>query len=107
MMYSLEKSDVAIVAVKPANNARQRVAEQMEPRAAAKVNSGGCRTQRRVSVSQELDTKAAQRNPEGCALHRVPLAQREYLVVRVVGKTPRPAETTTRHCQSGSEGRKS
>ena len=31
--------------------------------------------------------------------------QREYLVVRVVGKTPRPAETTTRHCQSGSEGR--
>ena len=38
-------------------------------------------------------------------MHRVPLAQREYLVVRVVGKTPRPAETTTRHCQSGSEGR--
>ena len=35
----------------------------------------------------------------------MPLAQREYLVVRVVGKTPRPAETTTRHCQSGSEGR--
>ena len=28
----------------------------------------------------------------------------EYLVVRVVGKTPRPAETTTRHCQLGSEG---
>ena len=38
-------------------------------------------------------------------MHRVPLAQREYLVVRVVGKTPRSAETTTRHCQSGSEGR--
>ena len=38
-------------------------------------------------------------------MHRAPLAQREYLVVRVVGKTPRPAETTTRHCQSGSEGR--
>ena len=110
MMYSLEKSDAAIVAVKPANKGWQRPAEQMEPRAAAKVNSGGrntCRTQRRVSVSQAADwiRKAAQRNPEGCALHRVPLAQREYLVVRVVGKTPRPAETTTRHCQSGSEGR--
>ena len=37
-------------------------------------------------------------------MHRVPLAQREYLVVRVVGKTPRPAETTTRHCQPGGEG---
>ena len=34
----------------------------------------------------------------------MPLAQREYLVVRVVGKTPRPAETTTRHCQPGGEG---
>ena len=30
--------------------------------------------------------------------------QREYLVVRVVGKTPRLAETTTRHCQPGGEG---
>ena len=37
-------------------------------------------------------------------MHRVPLAQREYLDVRVVGKTPRPAETTTRHCQPGGEG---
>ena len=37
-------------------------------------------------------------------MHRVPLAQREYLDVRVVGKTPRPAETTTRHCQLGGEG---
>ena len=64
MMYSLEKSDAAIVAVKPANNARQRVAEQMEPRAAAKVNSGGrntCRTQRRVSVSQAADWIRKQR----------------------------------------------
>ena len=34
----------------------------------------------------------------------MPLAQREYLDVRVVGKTPRPAETTTRHCQPGGEG---
>ena len=37
-------------------------------------------------------------------MHRVPLAQREYLDVRVVGKTPRSAETTTRHCQPGGEG---
>ena len=64
MMYSLEKSDAAIVAVKPANKGWQRPAEQMEPRAAAKVNPGGrntCRTQRRVSVSQAADWIRKQR----------------------------------------------
>ena len=64
MMYSLEKSDAAIVAVKPANKGWQRPAEQMEPRAAAKVNSGGrntYRTQRRVSVSQTADWIRKQR----------------------------------------------
>ena len=64
MMYSLEKSDAAIVAVKPANNARQRIAEQMEPRAAAKVNPGGQsmrRAQKRGSMSQAADWIRKQR----------------------------------------------
>ena len=53
-----------IVAEKPANKGWQRPAEQMEPRAAAKVNPGGrntCRTQRRVSVSQAADWIRKQR----------------------------------------------
>ena len=109
MMYSLEKSDAAIVAVKPANKGWQRPAEQMEPRAAAKVNPGGrntCRTQRRVSVSQRLTGyESSAEEPGGVCLASSAAGQREYLVVRVVGKTPRSAETTTRHCQPGSEGR--
>ena len=63
-MYDLKKSDVAIVAVKQANKGRKRSAESVEPRAAAKVNSGGrntCRTQRRVSVSQAADWIRKQR----------------------------------------------
>ena len=34
MMYGREKSDLAIVAMKPANNAAQAAAEWVEPRAA-------------------------------------------------------------------------
>ena len=34
MMHGLEKSDLAIVAMKPANNAVQTAAEWVEPRAA-------------------------------------------------------------------------
>ena len=51
-MYDLKKSDVAIVAVKPANNGRQRLAEQMEPRAAAKENAGGQRMRRTQSTER-------------------------------------------------------
>ena len=110
MMYSLEKSDAAIVAVKPANKGWQRPAEQMEPRAAAKVNSGGrntYRTQRRVSVSQAADWIRKQRRGTRrgvpCIECRWPSGNTWSFVSS--GKTPRPAETTTRHCQSGSEGR--
>ena len=42
--------------------------------------------------------------PGGVCLASSAAGQREYLDVRVVGKTPRPAETTTRHCQPGGEG---
>ena len=58
MMNELEKSDSAIVAVKPANKAGQPAAEWVEPRAGTKGNTGQPhtrRTQRRSSVSQGLD----------------------------------------------------
>ena len=58
MMYDHEKSDPAIVAVKPTNKAGQPAAELVEPRAGAKGNvrqqSTG-RTQYRGTVSQALE----------------------------------------------------
>jgi RNA-directed DNA polymerase len=39
MMYGLEKSDSAIVAVKPANKAVSMAAEWVEPRAGTKGNT--------------------------------------------------------------------
>ena len=57
MMYDHEKSDPAIVAVKPTNKAGQPAAELVEPRAGAKGNvsqqSTG-RAQYRGTVSQAL-----------------------------------------------------
>lgn len=58
MMHGLQKSDLAIVATKPANKAAQAAAERVEPRAGAKGNTGQSRTRRtqsRGSVSQGLD----------------------------------------------------
>ena len=68
MMHGHEKSRLAIVAVKPANKAEPPAAEQsaakptaaepVEPRARTKGNAdqqSTCRTQRRASVSQELE----------------------------------------------------
>ena len=58
MMHGLEKSDPAIVAMKPANNAAQAAAEWVEPRAGTKGNTGQPntrRTQCRCSVSQGLE----------------------------------------------------
>jgi RNA-directed DNA polymerase len=58
MMNGCEKSDSAIVAAKPANNAEQSAAESVEPRAEAKGNAGQQstrRTQNRESVSQALE----------------------------------------------------
>ena len=58
MMYGPEKSDSAIVAMKPANNAAPAAAEWVEPRAGTKGNaeqSRTQRTQRRASVSPGLD----------------------------------------------------
>ena len=57
MMYDREKSDPAIVAVKPTNKAGQPAAELVEPRAGAEGNvsqqSTG-RAQYRATVSQAL-----------------------------------------------------
>src|SRR5215472_2428273 len=67
MMHGRGKSDLAIVAVKPANNAEHpaeqsavevTAAEPLERRAEAKGNAGKqstCRTQSRASVSQALE----------------------------------------------------
>jgi hypothetical protein len=57
MMYGHEKSDPAIVAVKPANKAERSAAELAERRVGTKGNAGQLstrRTQSRVSVSQVL-----------------------------------------------------
>ena len=57
MMRDHGKSDSAIVAVKPTNNAGQPAAEPVEPRAGTKRNAGEQsthRTQRRARVTQAL-----------------------------------------------------
>ena len=58
MMHGRGKSDSAIVAAKPVNNAERSAAEPVEPRAEAKGNAGQQSTRRaqsRVSVSQALE----------------------------------------------------
>ena len=89
MMHGREKSDLVIVAMKPANNAGQRAAEPTaaepnaaelaEPRAGTKGNADQQRTrrtQRRISVSKMLarirqhiaavDTQGGNRMRESC-----------------------------------------
>jgi hypothetical protein len=41
MMHEREKSDTAVVAVKPTNKAGATAAEPVEPRAGTKRNAGG------------------------------------------------------------------
>src|SRR6202790_1497762 len=58
MMHGRGKSNEAIVAVKPANEAERSAAELVEPRAEAEGNAGQhstCQTQRWASVSQALE----------------------------------------------------
>jgi hypothetical protein len=78
MMHGHEKSDSAIVAVKPANKVERSAAEPVEPRAETKGNVGQQstrRTQSRISVSQLLarirhivavDTRGGSRMRESC-----------------------------------------
>src|ERR1700692_2108361 len=70
MMIGREKSDSAIVATKPANNAGAPAAEWVEPRAGTKGNtdqSHTCRAQNRVSVPQALERvrQAARQRKKG------------------------------------------
>src|SRR5258706_11467153 len=58
MMHEREKSDLAVVAVKPANKAERSAAEPVERRAGARGNAGQhstYRAQYRESVSQALE----------------------------------------------------
>src|SRR5882762_8346022 len=58
MMHEREKSDPAVVAVKPVNNAERSAAEPVEPRAGAEGNASQHRTgraQNRATVSQGLE----------------------------------------------------
>src|SRR6266700_5613908 len=58
MMHEREKSDPAIVAVKPTNKAERSAAEPVEPRAGAEGNASQHRTgraQKRATVSQGLE----------------------------------------------------
>ncbi len=79
MMDGLEKSDLAVVAMKPANNAGSPAAERVEPRAGTKGNADQPRTRRtqsRDSVSQGLErVRQAARQRKGQAftalLHHV------------------------------------
>jgi RNA-directed DNA polymerase len=70
MMHGGEKSDPAIVAAKPANEAVSAAEEPVEPRAGAEGNASGQstpRTQSRVGVSQALErvrTAARERKQE-------------------------------------------
>ena len=79
MMYGHEKSDLAIVAVKPTNKAERSAAELVERRAETKGNAGQQRTRRaqyRISVSKMLarirqhiaavDTQGGNRMRESC-----------------------------------------
>ena len=62
MMNGPEKSDPAIVAVKPTNKAERSAAELVEPRAGTKGNASQpstCRTQSRIGVSQSIGSHTA------------------------------------------------
>ena len=81
MMHDRGKSDSAIVAVKPTNNAGQPAAEPVEPRAGTEGNVGQQsthRTQIRARVSQALErvrqaAKARKKERFTALLHHIDL----------------------------------
>ncbi|MBT2323773.1 group II intron reverse transcriptase/maturase [Variovorax paradoxus] len=113
MMNGLEKSDSAIVAVKPANKAGQPAAEWVEPRAGTKGNTGQPRTRRtqsRGSVSQGLDRvriAARQRKKEKftALLHHVTIDQlRESFLALKRRAAPGVDGVTWEDYEAGLEG---
>ena len=83
MMHGHEKSDPAIVAVKPANKAELSAAEPVEPRAATEGNAGQQstrRTQSRESVSQALERiRKVARERKKETVHRAPAPHQHRL----------------------------
>jgi hypothetical protein len=79
MMHEREKSDLAIVAVKPANKAERFAAEPVEPRAGAEGNVGQHstdRAQNRATVSQALERIRQVARQHGSPRTSVPRTQR-------------------------------
>jgi len=114
MMHGHEKSDPAIVAMKPANKAEgpsaarpageTHVAEPVEPRAGTKGNAdqqSTCRTQSRTRVSQALErirTVARDRKKE-LVLHPWP---RERFAVTHPRWEPYAGKPHVRFCAGGA-----
>jgi hypothetical protein len=72
MMHGPEKSDPAIVAMKPANKAEQSAAESVERRAGTKGNAdqqSTRRTQSRASVSQALERIRQEASDRPAVIH--------------------------------------
>lgn len=112
MMNGREKSDSAIVARKPANNAGKPAAEWAEPRTGTKRNTGQphtCRAQNRASVSPGLDRvrqAARQRKQERftALLHHVTIDRlRESFFALKRNAAPGVDGVTWRYYEAGLE----
>jgi hypothetical protein len=93
MKHEQEKSDLFIVAMKPANKPGRLGAELVEPRERTEGNTGEQytrRTLRRVSVSQRLDHVRG----AACELLRYPFRVRIMRLSTLSYETSKP---TTRH----------
>ena len=110
MMNGREKSDSAVLARKPANNAGRPDAEQAERRAGTKGNTGQsstCRAQNRASVSQGLERvrqAAKQRKKERftALLHHVTVDRlRESFFVLKRNASPGVDGMTWRYYEAG------
>ena len=114
MMNGLEKSDLAVVAMKPANNAGSPAAEWVEPRAGTKGNADQPRTRRtqsRDSVSQGLErvrqaARQRKRQTFTALLHHVTVdALREAFLALKRRAAPGVDGVTWQDYESGLEGR--
>ena len=114
MMNGMEKSDSAIVAVKPANNGASAPAESVEPRAEPKGNPGSqstCRTQDRESVTQAADRirQFVQREPRvrlTTLLHHITVDALRWAFFALKKDAAAGADGTTwRMYEEGLEGR--
>ena len=98
-MHDPEKSDSAVVAVKPPNKAGSPAAEAVEPRAGTKGNAdqqSTHRTQTRERVTQALNRTASRKAKEEGAVHRAsPPCQRRHALDGV----PRAQTQSRRRCR--------